>query len=131
VFARLRAFLKRPVAWGAVLLSYVGIIAAVSYAAATGATFATGLREEAKRADMAMVESGRKAVKINCNFDNQRAKELRGILQRSIKNQKVLVRQGALDPALARRNIRVGRESIAQITIRNCDREARILTTTK
>lgn len=45
----LRAFLKRPVAWGAVLLSYVGIIAVVAFAASVGADSRAGT-ERALRA---------------------------------------------------------------------------------
>lgn len=54
----LRAFLNRPVAWGAVLLSYAGIIAVVAYAASVGADSRAGtdralraVQSESVRAD--------------------------------------------------------------------------------
>lgn len=55
---RLREFLARPAAYGALLLGYLGIIAAVAYAASTGAASQESVRAEALR------ETGRNAAII-------------------------------------------------------------------
>lgn len=121
------------------LLSYVGIIAVVAYAATSGAINASGDRErqrqnesaqqaEQKRADAAIVATGQASIRSGCLFDNQRARELKGILKRSLKNQKALAREGALPPAIARRNISITRDSIKSISLRDCDKAAETLT---
>lgn len=120
--------MKRPVAWGAVLLSYAGIIGVVAYAAATGAASQGAVRAEQKRADIAIVQTGRKAIVSGCHYDNQRTKELRGILKRSLANQRSLMRKNAIDPGIARHNIRITLQDLADISRRDCAAEASILT---
>lgn len=47
VFVRLKQWMKSPVSWGAVLLSYVGIVGAVAYGASVGAYTDQQLAHEA------------------------------------------------------------------------------------
>lgn len=42
---------RKPVSWGAVVITYAGIIAAVSYAASVGAASQDSVRAESQRAD--------------------------------------------------------------------------------
>ena len=126
MLSRLRGYLSRPVAWGAVLLTYIGIIGAVAYAASVGATNADSIRAEQRRADTALmvqanqsretiVKTGRESIRNSCQFDNRRTVELRGILRASM--------QGAT-PAQRER----GRQFVRSISFRNCDKAAAVLT---
>lgn len=120
--------MRKPVAWGAVLLSYAGIIATVAYAAAVGGANQDAVLREGHRADSAIVKTGQLAIHSGCDFDNQRARELRGILERSYENQQKLVKAGSLDTKTGRENLRDTRVAIKSISLRNCDKEAAILT---
>jgi hypothetical protein len=120
-FRRLKNFLRKPVAWGAVLLSYVGIIAAVGYAANVGAVNGSAVRAEAARADSQIVKAAEVVIRDGCEFDNKRAGELRGILERSLENQKLLAKEGVLPPSVARHNIEETQKSIKAISHRDCD----------
>lgn len=51
MLSRIRSFLGRPVAWGAVLLSYVGVIGTVAYTASTAADNSDAVGRESERAD--------------------------------------------------------------------------------
>lgn len=120
-------WLRRPVAWGAVLLSYVGIIAAVSYAAAVGATNADAIRAESHRADLVqaqqakvsrttIVKTGRIAIRNSCEFDNQRSRELVGILR------------AAQPPHPTPEQRRETQKFIAKVSFRDCKAAANVLT---
>lgn len=124
---RLRDRLAKPVSWGAVALTYIGIIAAVAYAASVGATNASGLRAESRRADAALtheatrsrraiVQSGRVAIKSACVFDNQRSRELRAILR------------GSIDPSDSPQDKARIHTFIETISFRDCDAAAAVLT---
>lgn len=119
--ASVKNFLKRPVAWGAVLLSYAGIIGAVAYAASTGATNAGAIRAEQTRSDARIerqadrsrnniVRTGRIAIKSGCLYDNERSHELKHILRVTVS-----------DPAHRR-------ELTGLVSTRNCKVAANVLT---
>lgn len=124
MFIRLRRFLRKPAAYGALFLTYVGIIASVAYAAAVGGASQSSVQRESKRADAALIVTARQAVRDGCEFDNQRTKELRGVLQRSINSQRALKSKGAIPPDLYRENIRATQKSLQSISFRNCDAAA-------
>lgn len=132
---RLRTFLNRPVAWGAVILSYIGIFAGFAFAVYTfndandaERRQAAALVQQSNRADAAIVRTGRISILNGCVFDNQRAGELRGILHRSLHNQRLLRREGVLPRHIANRNIRITRSAVRSISLRNCEAAAAQLT---
>lgn len=128
MLSRLKSAARRPARAGSVFLSYIGIIAALAFTVNVGGDSQRAVKAEASRADAQVVMTGRAAIKSGCEFDNRRAEELRGILKRSLQNQRNLVKQGALDPKLAARNIRITKQGIAQISLRDCDKVASVLT---
>ena len=125
---RLRAFLARPAAYGALALSYIGIIGAVSYAAAVGAEGSRALDTEARDSRAAIVASGQVAIHSACDFDNKRARELRTIIKRGQASTRLYVREGVITPEQGRRAIRESNRAIAKITLRDCHAEAEVLT---
>lgn len=63
MLSRVIIFMRRPVSWAAVFLSYAGVIAAVSYAAASGAASQDAVRMEAReRAAALAVETRSRAA---------------------------------------------------------------------
>lgn len=128
MLVRLREFLRRPAAYGALALSYIGIIAAVSYAAAIGAGGAAALDQEARDSRAAIVASGQVAIKSACVFDNKRTVELRGILEAGKASTRAYVKDGTLTPAQGRKALRNTDRAIKKITFRDCEAEARVLT---
>ena len=127
MLVRLRAFLARPAAYGALALSYIGIIGAVAYAASVGAQSATALDQEARDSRAAIVASGQVAIKSACVFDNKRARELRQILRDSKGQTAAYVKEGLLTQEQANRSVRETNPAIKQITLRVCEKEARVL----
>lgn len=127
MFVKLRAFARRPARNGAVLLSYAGIILALAFGVNSGANTQRDIQHEAKRADAAIVANGQKAIRNGCDFDNKRARELRGILHRSVRNVTQLEKEGAITHEVAVRSLRETRRSIKRISYRNCDAEAKTL----
>ena len=139
MFVRLKEILGRPVAWGFVILSYIGIFAGFFFAMfvydqnkeALRAESAARVAEAKAQADAqrgAIVSSGRVAIKSSCYFDNQRAREIRGLLKRSIANQRAFIAQGAIPPALGQANIAFNQEGIRSISLRDCEKAAAVLT---
>lgn len=127
MLSRLRELLSRPVAWGAVLLSYVGIFVGFGFAVWTYNDYNDGLRAEAARADARVlaesdrarheiVRTGRIAIRSSCEFDNQRTRELRGILRASI------------DPSDTPQDVRRIKQFIRSVSYRDCDKAAAVLT---
>lgn len=136
--ASLREFFRRPVAWGAVILSYVGIFAGFFFAIYTYDQAQSGIRLEAQRAraelaaksaasDRTVVRTGRLAIKSSCDFDNKRSIELRHILTRSLRSQSTLLKTHSIDPKLARHNIKITREDLREISFRDCKAAANVL----
>jgi hypothetical protein len=139
IWERLRELRCRPVQFQSVLATYIGIIAIAFYAfSADNANDNARVKDaqaaadlvvqESKRADRAIVRTGQAAVRSGCEFDNQRAIELRGIISRSIRNVKSLERRGAISTELARHSIRINRRSLRNISVRDCDAAAAVLT---
>lgn len=118
---------QHPAKAGAVFLSYIGVIAVTAFAAAASHSNSAAVQAEAARANQAMLVTGRRAIISGCIYDNQRSKELRGILQRSAKNQRILIRNGAITREVGLRNLRVTLESFDSISFRDCEKEAAIL----
>lgn len=121
MLSRLMGYLKRPVAWGAVLVSYAGIIAVIAYASAIGGASQDAVRVETARVDRAIIAAAVVVIRDGCEFDNKRAGELRGILKRSIRSQRALIGEGVIPPSVIRRNIEETQKSINAISLRNCD----------
>lgn len=109
-------FIKRECSLGWVLVTYVGVFAALLFSVVEG-----------NMNDQAIVDSGRTVIRNGCEFDNTRAKELRAILRRGQHARRALFKEGALPRQEYVKGRRLTAEAIKGITIRDCDREAMTL----
>lgn len=84
-------------------------------------------RHESRLADQKIIATGRKSIESGCRFDNQRAHAIRGILRRSILNQRRLYLQGAFTREQYLQGRREGARAVHEIVIRDCRRAAQTL----
>lgn len=88
MFVRLKTWLTKPVSWGAVLLSYAGIIGAIAYGATVGAYTDGQLKREAavraavlkEEADTREEQFCRSAMAINRNAKFRASSEQRRVV---------------------------------------------------
>lgn len=110
--------------WGLTMAAVVVTLGNTAQVAQKG----DDIKQEGRRADVAIVQSGRAVIRNGCKFDNVRARELRTILRRGLRNQRKLFETGALPRDRYVLSRRLTRQAIHDITIRDCAQEAQTLT---
>lgn len=85
------------------------------------------IEQAGHKADLKIIETGRKSIRSGCNFDNQRAHAIRKIIRRGIANQRKLYHAGGFTREQYLHNRAEGKRAIREIVIRDCKRAAHVL----
>lgn len=92
------------------------------------------LRDQVERIDKRFAEqaktiviTGREAIRSGCQFDNQRARQIRSILRRSERSIKQFYEDGQISRSIYLRNRKELKHSISLISLRDCDKAAEVL----
>lgn len=123
--------------WGLTMLAALVAINAASDAHTAGTNAESAAKDakhathvvsvQSKRADNHIVRTGREVIVNGCQFDNVRARELRGILKNGLKNQAVQYKKGAITKERYLLSRKLTQQAVDSISIRNCAKEARTL----
>lgn len=104
-------FLRRPVAWGAVLLSYVGIIAVTAYAAGTAASNSTAVQRESQRANTALEQRFQAADRRISSVNNAANRDLCKVVSNVHVNAKFRARTEHQNLRNAKAYVRTGEDA--------------------